>query len=243
MACTKLHQAAMRSGRLEHRRLTHAAGGGRPPSACHAAAGTKSSSQQPSGPADLPIAPFASRRHLLLGLAAAAAALSPPALAAPASGGSQAAAAVRTLQASALEAAAAQAYADRDFDTALGALDELLSREPGSLRWQEMRCDARAGAMHACGYGGAVAARPLSASSNCWGAAPALLLSACSLFQPAVPSAGPRRGWTPKTLEARWPTLMQLWRRCRPAPQTSTARACLQVPGWAKGGCMHTCGL
>lgn len=115
---------------------------------CHAV-GKSSLEQASSRPVEMPSEPSSRRRHLLAGLAAAAAAvLSRPALAAApagASGGGGAQAAVRALQASQLEQAAAQAYADRDFDTALGALDELLRREPGSLRWQEMRCGAVAG--------------------------------------------------------------------------------------------------
>ncbi|KAI7844602.1 hypothetical protein COHA_001842 [Chlorella ohadii] len=42
----------------------------------------------------------------------------------------------------AAESAAARAYANRDFEAALAALDELVRQEPQELRWREMRAQA-----------------------------------------------------------------------------------------------------
>lgn len=89
---------------------------------------------------------ISSRRQLLEAIAGLAA-VSLAGQAAAADGGTagadKAASRVRALQALDLEQAAAEAYANRDFSTALAALDELLAREPGSLRWREMRAQVR----------------------------------------------------------------------------------------------------
>lgn len=61
---------------------------------------------------------------------------------AAASGSSDAAAAVTALQRE-----AAQAYADRDFQGTLRALNQLVELEPQSVKWREMRAQVRADAV------------------------------------------------------------------------------------------------
>lgn len=57
----------------------------------------------------------------------------------------------------AAESAAARAYANRDFEAALAALDELVRQEPQELRWREMRAQVGgclpAGGSHSAGLG------------------------------------------------------------------------------------------
>lgn len=77
----------------------------------------------------------------------------------------------------ALEQAAAAAYADRDFQRAVEALNRLLALEPQSLRWREMRAQASACPAASCrAAAGLLALRPDSffIRSHCapWPSAP-----------------------------------------------------------------------